>query len=78
MATAARDLRAAGLAADSDPSRGMKGQMKLADREHARWCIIVGDAEAADGSAVLKDMRTGEETATAVVGEVAGRITRQM
>ena len=66
-------LRAAGVAADSDVSRGMKGQMKLADRERARWCVIVGDAEVADGSAVLKDMQTGEETRLPR-GEVAGRI----
>ena len=72
-----RDLRAAGVAADSDPSRGMKGQMKLADRERARWCVIVGDAEAADGSAVLKDMQSGQETRltrAAVVTTIAGAL----
>ncbi len=68
-----RELRAAGVAADSDPSRGMKGQMKLADREKARWCVIVGDAEVADGSAVVKDMRTGVESRVPR-GEVAGRL----
>jgi histidyl-tRNA synthetase len=68
-----RELRAAGLAADSDPSRGMKGQMKLADREKARWCVIVGDAEVADGSAVLKDMQSGVETRLPR-GEVVGRL----
>jgi histidyl-tRNA synthetase len=66
-------LRAAGVAADTDVGRGMKGQMKLADREKARWCVIVGEAEVADGSAVLKDMRTGEETRLSR-GEVVTRV----
>ncbi len=67
------EFRAAGLAADTDVSRGMKGQMKLADRERARWCVIVGDAEVADGTAVLKDMLSHTETRLPR-GEVVARL----
>ena len=49
-------------------------QMKLADREKARWCVIVGDAEVADGMAVLKDMQNGQETKLPL-GEVVARVT---
>jgi histidyl-tRNA synthetase len=68
------DLRAAGVAADTDVGRGMKGQMKLADREKARWCVIVGDAEVADGTAVLKDMANSQETRLPR-GEIVARVT---
>jgi histidyl-tRNA synthetase len=59
-------LRAAGIAADMDPSgRSVKAQFKLADREKAAWCIIVGDSELASGNVMLKNLQTGEQTAVA-------------
>ena len=57
--TLMRDLRAAGIAADMDPSgRSVKSQFKLADREHAAWCVIVGDTELASNSVTLKNLQT--------------------
>jgi histidyl-tRNA synthetase len=57
------DLRAAGVAADMDLSgRGVRGQFKLADREGARWTVVVGDAEVQNATVVLKDMKTTEQT----------------
>jgi histidyl-tRNA synthetase len=57
------DLRAAGIAADADlTGRGVKGQFKLADREGASHAIVIGDAEVADGSVVVKDMTAKTET----------------
>lgn len=56
------DLRAAGIAADMDPSpRSPKSQFKVADREKARWCVIVGDSELAAAQVKLRDMATGQE-----------------
>lgn len=42
----------------------MRSQFKRADRCGARWCVILGEAEFADGRAAIKDLRgeTGQET----------------
>jgi len=57
------ELRAASITADMDPSgRSVKSQFKLADREQAGFCIVVGDTELAAGSAVLKDLKSGEQS----------------
>jgi histidyl-tRNA synthetase len=54
------ELRRSGLAVEMDlAGRSMKGQLKQADRVGARATIILE----ADGSAQLRDMRTGEQTA---------------
>ena len=59
---AARDLthelRAAGLAADRRFGGGsMKAQMKSADRSGARFAVLVGSDELADGEVTLRDLR---------------------
>src|SRR5207245_2116630 len=64
----------AGVAADMDLSgRGVKGQFKLADREGARWCVIVGDAEVENQTVVLKDMKTAQQT-TLPRGELIAKL----
>lgn len=58
-----RELRAAGIAADMDPSgRSVKAQFKMADREGAASCIVAGDDELASNTVVLKNLQTREET----------------
>jgi histidyl-tRNA synthetase len=58
-----RELRQAGVVADMDYSgRSIKSQFKLADRVKARFCVVVGDAELSSGTAVVKDLSTGEQT----------------
>jgi histidyl-tRNA synthetase len=64
--TAARDLahelRTAGLRTDrAFEGRSMKSQMKSAGRSGARVAVIVGESEAADGSAVVRDLGRGEQ-----------------
>lgn len=55
-------LRAAGHVCDMDLSgRSMKAQLKMADRENAATCIIVGDDELKSNQAIVKDMKTGEQ-----------------
>jgi len=68
------ELRAAGVSADMDPTpRSPKSQFKVADREKARWCLVVGDSELAGGVVKVKDMSTGQETAVSR-GEVAAAL----
>jgi len=56
------DLRAAGIGAEMDlGDRGMKGQMKGADRSGARFAVILGDDELAAGEATIRDMTSGEQ-----------------
>ncbi len=57
------ELRASNIAADMDlGTRGAKSQFKLADREGAAYAVITGDTELADGSVVLKDLKTTQQT----------------
>jgi histidyl-tRNA synthetase len=57
----AREARRAGLQAQLElAGRSLKGQLKHADRIHARWVAIVG----ANGGATLKDMESGEQRDT--------------
>jgi histidyl-tRNA synthetase len=54
----ARRGRRAGLAVELDFSGAAFGkQFKRADRCGARWAAVIGEAEAAEGVVVLKDLR---------------------
>ncbi len=54
----ARQWRGAGLAVELDLSGAAFGkQFKRADRSGARWAAVIGDSEAAEAVAVLKDLR---------------------
>lgn len=62
VADLAAELRGNGIACDLDlTGRSMKAQMKLADREHAAWAIIIGDNELNSQSVVLKDWKQGTQ-----------------
>lgn len=53
-------LRDAGLWAENDiVGRGLKAQMKYADRLGARYTLVLGDDEVAAGTAQLKEMAGG-------------------
>jgi len=61
----ASELRHAGLSAEVDlAGRGLKGQLKHADRIGARRVLILE----ADGSAQLRDMRSGEQSPVDTAG----------
>lgn len=54
-------LREGGVAAECDlTGRGLKAQMKYADKLGARYTVVVGDNELASQRAVLKDMADGK------------------
>ena len=55
-------FRSNNISADIDPeSNSFKSQMKKADREKARYTIIIGDDEIKAGILKIKDMETGEQ-----------------
>jgi histidyl-tRNA synthetase len=56
------NLRKAGISATMDYNgRSVKAQMKDANRENARYCIIVGDHELDEGKFTLRNMEQSEE-----------------
>lgn len=56
------ELRGAGLRADrAFDGRSMKSQMKAAGRSGAPVAVIVGESEAADGTATVRDLRHAEQ-----------------
>ncbi|MFD0416271.1 histidine--tRNA ligase [Streptomyces sp. NPDC127108] len=61
------ELRRAGVAADfSYGGKGLKGAMKNANRSGARFTVVAGERDLAEGVVQLKDMESGEQTAVAV------------
>lgn len=59
----AHQLRSAGIATDLDlAGRSFKAQMKQADREKPDKIILIGDAELAANTAILKDSATRTQT----------------
>ncbi len=58
-----RELRANGVFAECDVvGRGLKPQMKYADKIGAKFVAVLGDSELESGTANLKNMKTGEQT----------------
>ncbi len=56
------ELRDAGIGADrAFDRRSMKSQFKQADRSGARLAVVVGEREASDGTATLRDLHTGDQ-----------------
>lgn len=72
------ELRRAGVAADfAFGGKSMKNAMKSADRSGARFALLAGERDLAEGVAQLKDLRSGEQTAIpldSVVSDVAGKL----
>ncbi|GHA91025.1 histidine--tRNA ligase [Streptomyces chryseus] len=65
-------LRRAGIAADfAYGGKGLKGAMKNANRSGARYTIVAGERDLADGQVQLKDMETGEQVPVALDGVTA-------
>ncbi|MFD9972238.1 histidine--tRNA ligase [Streptomyces sp. NPDC059015] len=71
-------LRRAGVAADfSYGGKGLKGAMKNANRSGARYAVVAGERDLADGVVQLKDMESGEQAPVAldsVVEEIRSRL----
>ena len=58
----ASTFRAKGIATELDyASRKMKAQMKAADRQGAKWVLVLGEQELAENAAAVKNMETGTQ-----------------
>ncbi|WP_406413325.1 histidine--tRNA ligase [Streptomyces halstedii] len=66
------ELRKAGVATDfAFGGRGLKGAMKSANRSGARYTVVAGERDLAEGDVQLKDMESGEQQAVPVGDLVA-------
>lgn len=64
----AKDMREEGFATVYDLNeRGLRAQMKYADKIGAMFNIVIGDDEVENGKAVLKNMQSGEEKEVSLV-----------
>ncbi|MSQ41927.1 MAG: histidine--tRNA ligase [Dehalococcoidia bacterium] len=73
----ARTLRSAGLVVRAGtPGRSLRAALRGADAVDARYAVIVGNEEAAAGTAVVKTLRAGGEQRTLPADEVAAAIRR--
>ena len=62
-------LRADGFKAQTDIcGRGLKAQMKYADKINAAFSAVIGDSELETGKIRIKNMKTGEETEAGLDG----------
>ena len=68
-------LRDDGIAAQCDLcGRGLKAQLKYADKIGAAYTTVLGDNELADGKMPVKDMKTGE-TYVCNINDISDKIT---
>ncbi|GAA2444455.1 histidine--tRNA ligase [Streptomyces mauvecolor] len=76
--TKVTELRRAGIATDfSFGAKGLKGAMKSANRSGARFTLVAGERDLAEGVAQLKDMESGEQAPVAldsILDEVRSRL----
>lgn len=71
----ARTLRAAGLSVRAGvPGRSLRAQLRGADASGARYAVIVGDDEVAQGTAQVKPLLGGGDQRTVPLAEVAGAV----
>jgi histidyl-tRNA synthetase len=55
-------LRKEGFSCDKDPlNRSLKAQFREADRQHAKWVIVIGENERKRGVVQLKNMKSGKQ-----------------
>jgi histidyl-tRNA synthetase len=58
-----QELRRQGVGAEKDYlARSLKAQLKFADKLGCNYVVILGEEELAKGKAMLKSMRTGQQT----------------
>ncbi|MFJ8751022.1 histidine--tRNA ligase [Streptomyces sp. NPDC102441] len=61
------ELRKAGVATDfAFGGRGLKGAMKSANRSGARYTVVAGERDLAEGNVQLKDMESGDQEPVAL------------
>ena len=69
-------LRQEGICAQTDVmGRSLRAQMKYADKIGARYTMVLGDNELAQGEAVLKQMQSGEKLTVALDDKFVSRFS---
>ena len=69
-------VRSCGLSAETDVvGRGLRAQMKYADKIGARFSMVIGDNELDENKAKLKNMENGEQTELALDSSFAEQFT---
>ncbi|MFE0047074.1 histidine--tRNA ligase [Streptomyces albireticuli] len=72
------ELRRAGVATDfAFGGKGLKNAMKSANRSGARFALVAGERDLAEGVVQLKDLESGEQTAVAFDAVVSELLARQ-
>lgn len=78
MTVLVNDLRLKGFTCDmSFGDRGLKGAMKGANRAGARYTLVLGEQELADGNVAVKDMEAGEQESVAL-GDVVSFLGQRL
>lgn len=73
----AGQLRAANVRVDlAYGDRALKGAMKAADRSGARYAIVIGDRELAEGNLPLKELASGQQESVPAADIVGTLVTR--
>lgn len=71
-------MRAAGIRVDlAYGDRALKGAMKAADRSGARFAIVIGERELAEGSLPLKELASGQQESIAEA-EIIGTLIKRL
>jgi histidyl-tRNA synthetase len=66
------DLRAAGIAAERGfEPRPLKGQLRQADRAGARYAVIIGEREVAEGTVTMRSLADGDQETVPLQDAVA-------
>ena len=72
------ELRRAGISADrAFDQRSMKAQLTAANRSGARFAVVVGGRERAEGTVAVKDLATREQE-TVPAGDVVERLRKRL
>ncbi|MEU6081323.1 histidine--tRNA ligase [Streptomyces sp. NPDC047108] len=72
------ELRRAGVPTDfAFGGKGLKNAMKSANRSGARYAIVAGERDLAEGGVQLKDLQSGEQAPVAL-GEIVAELRRKL
>jgi histidyl-tRNA synthetase len=72
------ELRENGISADlAYGDRGLKGSMKAADKSGARFALVAGERDLAEGVVQLKDLESGDQRPIAV-GDIVAAVVSEL
>lgn len=73
-----KDLRTNHISADNDHlDKSLKAQFKYSDKLNAKYTVVIGDDELANDTAILKNMKTSEQT-TIKLSELVDELKKRL